>query len=142
MRARAFEQCARRPAGRANIRTWCLVNGGIALIGFAIFLASSGRLGSERNTFHHAIWHDTVFRCYAGRLNARGKETVRHSSVSAVSDHPLSASSSHQEPFKIAIIGAGFAGVAAAWHVMNVISEDGDADSRVINSRPVQLHSL
>ena len=81
-----------------------------------------------------------VFRCYAGRLNARGKETVRHSSVSAVSDHSLSASSSHQEPFKIAIIGAGFAGVAAAWHVMNVISEDGDADSRVINSRPVQLH--
>ena len=62
MRARAFEQCARRPAGRANIRTWCLVNGGIALIGFAIFLASSGRLGSERNTFHHAIWHDTAVK--------------------------------------------------------------------------------
>ena len=62
MRARAFEQCARRPAGRANLRTWCLVNGGIALIGFAIFLASSGRLGSERNTFHHAIWHDTAVK--------------------------------------------------------------------------------
>ena len=46
MRARAFEQCARRPAGRANLRTWCLVTGGIALIGFAIFF--SGELGAAR----------------------------------------------------------------------------------------------
>ena len=66
MRARAFEQCARRPHARGNLRTWCLVNGGIALIGFAIFFF--GELGAARkrkkyfSSCHMACMYDTAVK--------------------------------------------------------------------------------
>ena len=118
--ARAFPRSSftRRAASRRVFRHARDVLSGVGL-----------RAGRARRALARATARKRPSRCRRGCPRARRREPPSAPSTPRPSRVRGGCGSRRASPLDIAIVGAGFAGVATAWHVVHLLATDGDGDA-------------
>ena len=87
------------------------------------------RAGRARRALARATARKRPSRCRRGCPRARRREPPSAPSTPRPSRVRGGCGSRRASPLDIAIVGAGFAGVATAWHVVHLLATDGDGDA-------------